>query len=606
MKPGVAFSDHIYKEKIKRYDNSGLVGKNYPVRSIWLLVFLFAGVFILFGRLFYLQVVKGVYYRYLADGNRIKTVRIHAPRGIISDRNRVALVFNRPGYRQVDKKTRILDNNEALELIAKGQENIEIDSLRWYPYKDTLSHVLGFIGQISENELKKSEFVNYRGGDLIGKMGIEQRYEAGLRGADGKMLVEVDSLGKVIRKLGQTDPTPAQNIFLTIDIGLQKATFNAMQDVKKGAAIVSSLNGEILAMVSKPSFDPNLFIQHHSGAGFTMEKSYKVLADSPYSSLEQVLLDEENQPLINRAISGVYPPGSTFKIVVASAGIDSGIIDEHFVVEDTGVLKIKEFSFANWYFTKYGKTDGMVDVVKGIKRSNDIFFYKLAEKIGVDKISEMAEKFGVGKKLGIDLIGEQEGTLPTTSWKKKAIGDSWYLGDTYHYGIGQGFVLVTPLQVNMWTSVIANGGTLYQPRLIKNTTNKPIRKNFLSQKTISLIRQGMIESCSPGGVAWPLFEFRINPSADGEKLKIDGRNFLEVSVGSTSAQLRDQREVVIACKTGTAEHGGEEIKPHAWISLFAPAYNPEIVVTVLAESSGEGSNVAAPIAKEILQYYFTN
>ena len=591
MKPGVAFPDHIYKEKIKRYKNSALFGKNYPIRSPWMIIFLSLSVMILFGRLFYLQVVKGVYYRYLADGNRIKTVKIHAPRGIISDRNGVAVVFNKPGYRQVvENKTRILDNDEALELIAEGQENIEIDSLRSYPYKDSLPHVLGFIGQISENELKREEFVNYKGGDLIGKMGIEQRYETRLRGADGKMLVEVDSVGKVIRKLGQTEPLPGKNIFLTIDIGLQNAVYSAMQDVKKGAAIVSSLDGEILAMVSKPSFDPNLF---------TMGENYKA-SDSSYSSLEEVLLDEENQPLINRAISGVYPPGSTFKLIVAAAGLDKDIIDENFVVEDTGVLKIREFSFANWYFTKYGKTDGLVNVVKGIQRSNDIFFYKLAEKIGVDKISEMAEKFGVGRKLGIDLIGEEKGTLPTTSWKKEVIGDSWYLGDTYHYGIGQGFLLTTPLQVNAWTQAIANEGRLYQPHLLKSSKFKVQSSKFLSEKTVFLIRKGMVESCSPGGMAWPLFKLKIK----NEKLKIDGKNFLEVSVGSTSAKLKDQIEVVIACKTGTAEHGGQESKPHAWITLFAPAYDPQIVITILAESSGEGSNVAAPIAKKILEEWF--
>ncbi len=609
MKPGVAFGDHIYKEKLKRYNHSDFFGKDYPVRGTWLLVFLLAGVFILFGRLFYLQVIKGVYYRYLADGNRIKTVNIHAPRGIIMDRNNVPLVFNTSGYRvTVDGKTRVLDNEEALELIAKGEKNIETDSQRLYPYKDVLSHVVGYIGQISEEELKGSEFINYKGGDLVGKLGIEQRYEKRLKGRSGKMLVEVDSVGKSIRKLGQTDAAPGQNIFLTIDIELQKAAYSAMKDVEKGAVIVSALNGEILALVSKPSFDPNLF---------TMGKNYKLPVDSTYSSLENILLDEANHPLLNRAIAGVYAPGSTFKLVVAAAGIENNIIDEDFIVEDTGVLRIKEFSFANWYFTKYGKTDGLVNVVEGIKRSNDIFFYKLAEKIGVDNISKMAEKFGVGRKLGIDLIGEQEGTLPTTSWKKEVIGEQWYLGDTYHYGIGQGYLLVTPLQVNAWTQAIANEGMLYQPHLLKNPkseirnpkgrqTSKQIQNTndrnskFLSEKTISLIRKGMIESCQPGGVAWPLFKFKVKSS----KLKVDGRNFLKVSEGSASAQLKDQREVVVACKTGTAEQGGEDVLPHAWITLFAGAFDPEIVVTVLAESSGEGSNIAAPIAKKILEAYF--
>ena len=281
-------------------------------------------------------------------------------------------------------------------------------------------------------------------------------------------------------------------------------------------------------------------------------------------------------------------------------------------MEDTGSINVGAFTFSNWYFTQYGKTDGMVNVAKGIKRSNDIFFYKLAEKIGVDKISQTAMDFGLGQKLGIDLAGEAKGLIPTRKWKEKTIGGPWFLGDTYHYGIGQGYVLTTPLQVNTWTQVIANEGSLYKPHLLKSRAAgkafgdarqisnlvppaKPLAtlgksQKFLNDKTISLIRKGMVESCSPGGVAWPLFEFRVRNS----KLRIDGKNILGVEGASGSA---DMRQIVIACKTGTAQHGGENTMPHAWITLFAPAYNPEIIVTVLVEESGEGSNVAAPIAK---------
>jgi penicillin-binding protein 2 len=284
---------------------------------------------------------------------------------------------------------------------------------------------------------------------------------------------------------------------------------------------------------------------------------------------------------LNRAIGGTYPPGSTFKLVVAAAGLENKIIDRNFTIQDTGVLNVGSFSFSNWYFTQYGRTDGEVNIVKGIQRSNDIFFYKLAELVGVGKLSQFAEKFGLGKKLGIDLAGELSGVVPTREWKKAIIGENWYLGDTYHYGIGQGFLLTTPLQVNYWTQIIANGGVGYKPHLLKN--QKPVisSQKFLSNETVSLIREGMIEACSPGGVAWPLFEFKVQNS----KLKVD-------------------RKISIACKTGTAQHGGEKTLPHAWITLFAPSDNPEIIVTVLSESSGEGSNVAAPIAKKILEEWF--
>ena len=597
MKTGIAFPDYIQTEKLKQSRGHNFFPKNYTIRAYLLPLLLFIVVAILLGRLFFLQAIRGIYYRYLADSNRIRTIIVNAPRGIIFDRNGIPLVFNIPGFRQTPPagggKTRIIDNTEALSLIAQGKKDLEVDSLRSYPYKEILAHTLGYIGEVSEEELKKPKFKDYKPGEILGKIGIEEKYERNLRGINGRRLVEIDNVGKIIRKLGQTDPIPGQNITLTIDIELQKAVYSAMEGVEKGAAIVSSQRGEILALVSKPSFDPNLF---------TLSKSHTAQPNSPYRSVEEVLKDEENQPLVNRAIAGQYPPGSTFKLIVAASGLESNIIDEHFQVEDTGILKIREFSFANWYFTKYGKTEGLVNIVKAIKRSNDIFFYKVSEKIGVDKISKIAEKFGVGQTLGIDLVGEAKGILPTTFWKKKVIGDTWFLGDTYHFGIGQGYILATPLQVNVWTSAIANGGILYKPHIFKNPKSQIPNPKFLSDKTVSLIRQGMVESCSPGGVAWPLFEFRVKNS----ELRIDGKNFLEVKEGSISAQLKDQREIVIACKTGTAEHGGEKTLPHAWITVFAPAYDPQIVVTVLVEESGEGSNVAAPIAKEILEYYFTH
>ena len=566
IKVGAAFPENIRTEKLSKRTHS--YGKNYAIRSFLLPSILFLAIGILIVRLFFLQISFGTYYRHLSDNNRIKTVVIHAPRGIIFDRNGNSLVFNVPGFRQeVNGKTRLLEQEEALNLLAKGKKDLEVDSLRSYPYKDTFAHVIGYIGQISKEELRSNEFAAYRGGDLIGKMGIEKSYEGKLKGIDGKQLVEVDSLGNAVRTLGQTDPIPGENITLALDLNLQKAVFAAMKDVKKGAAIVSSPNGEILALVSKPSFDPNLF---------TFGKDYQIASGSGiYSSIDQILTDSENQPLIDRAISEVYPPGSTFKLITAAAGLEDKIIDENFEITDTGTVWLGNFSFSNWYFTQYGKTDGQVNVVKGLQRSNDIFFYKLAEKVGVDKLSEMAMKFGLGQKLGIDISPEESGTVPTPSWKEKAIGEGWYLGDTYHYGIGQGYLLTTPLQVNMWTQAIANEGILYKPYLFKNDKWKMINRKFLSEKTISLIKQGMIETCSPGGVAWPLFE-----------LKVKGKL------------------LTVACKTGTAQHGASDTIPHAWITLFAPAENPQIIVTVLSESSGEGSNIAAPIAKKILEEWF--
>ncbi len=588
VKTGVAFSDYILKDSTRR-KNYDYEGRNNSNRNLFIPLVFFAIFLILFLRLFFLQVVNGYYYRYLSDNNRTKTRIIHAPRGIIFDRNGTPLVFNTPGFREkINGKTQFLTQDQALGLIASGKKDLEVDSLRQYPYKEAFSHVLGYIGEISKDELSQSDYSGYSSGDIIGKEGIEKEYETNLRGIDGRQLFEIDATGKEIRKLGQQDPVSGQNITLTLDSKLQQAAFEAAKDVKKGSVIVSSPRGEILALLSKPSFDPNLFSQ---GQG------YKAASSASYLSLQDILTDSKNQPLLDRSISGVYPPGSTFKLVVAASGLENKIIDENYQIEDTGILSVGTFSFSNWYYTGYGGKDGEVNVVKGIKRSNDIFFYKLAEKVGVDKVSETAFKFNLGKKLGIDLNGEKSGTVPTQEWKEKTIGEKWYLGDTYHYGIGQGYLLTTPLQVNAWTQVIANGGTLYRPHLLKSLDSQVLASNLLDNSSTSLIREGMIEACSPGGVAWPLFNFAVkNP-----KLKIDGKNILGMDSSSGSA---DMRRVVVACKTGTAEHGGPDTKPHAWITLFAPAYNPQIVVTVLSEESGEGSNVAAPVAKKILENWF--
>ena len=596
MKIGVAFSDHIKTEKLKKRHQGSTA--SFHVRGIAIACFIGFGSLLLLITLVRLQVLNGRYYRVLADSNRTRTTILYAPRGILMDRNNTPLVFNTPGFRKIEKeKSVIISREQALEQIAKsvpagrqGDKSLQVDSLRQYPYKEAFAHVLGYIGQISKEQLNEKDYEGYALTDFVGKTGIEQQYESTLKGVNGKKLVEIDATGKPLRTLGETDPIPGQDVLLTLDARLQTTAYEAMKDVQKGAVIAATPDGQILAMVSKPSYDTNLF---------TLSSDYRA-SSSGYQSVTEILSDEDNQPLLDRAISGTYPPGSTFKLVTAAAGLENKIIDRFFTVEDTGVVRVGTFSFANWFYLEQGRTDGVVDVVKGIARSNDIFFYKLAEKVGVDKLSFMGEKFGLGARLGIDLLGEAQGVLPTREWKKKEIGESWYLGDTYHYGIGQGYLLTTPLQVNSWTQTIANGGSLYKPRLVKSSKSEVRSAKFLSENTISLIRQGMVESCSPGGVAYPLFNFRIKNS----ELRIDNKNILPVSKASESASLKDYRQITVACKTGTAQHGGDETLPHAWITLFAPAYDPEIVVTVLAESSGQGSTVASPIAKEILKAWF--
>lgn len=591
-KIGPIFGESIFTGKVKKRSYKEKE-RERDLRSYFIPVLIIGAIFIFVIRLFFLQVVQGSYFRMLSDGNRVKTVVIHAPRGVIFDRNKVPLVYNVPGFRKtIDGKTVLISQDEAIEMIAKGDKDLEIDSLRQYPEKEAASHLLGYIGQISEEELKDPNFTGYKSGDVIGKIGIEAEYEDFLKGTNGKQLAETDSMGKVIRKLGETDAVPGRDIVLTIDSKLQKAAYGALKKVEKGAVVVSTPTGEILALVSVPSFDPNLF---------TLGSNYKTATDSAYPTIDSILTNSTNQPFLNRTISGIYPPGSTFKIITAATGLEDKIIDENYSVEDTGVVKLGEFSFANWFYTNYGGKDGTVNVVKGLKRSNDIFFYKLAEKIGIEKLSHMSREFMIDKGLGIDLAGEARGVVPDDSWKRKVIGEQWYLGDTYHLGIGQGYLLATPLHVNSWAQVIANGGTLYRPHIFKDLGHEVLKKNILSPSTIEPIRQGMIASCEPTGVAWPLFNFTVK----NKNLKVDGKNILEAPQATTSAGFADYKKVTVACKTGTAQQGGEKDLPHAWITLFAPAYDPQIVITVLAEESGEGSSEAAPIAKEILKEWFS-
>ena len=597
MKVAHVLGENIYSIKPSRHRKYyDAAAEHRPWRDYLFVVLIFFALGLLFVKLLATQIFQGSYYRGLADSNRLRTQIIHAPRGIIFDRFGNPLVFNTPGYREIiNGKVVFLNKQQALPLLAAGAKNIQIDSLRNYPLAAAAAHVLGYTGQISAAQLGEPQYSGYQPDSVVGESGIEQEYESELKGTDGKILMEVDAFGNVVKELGQTDPIPGQNITLTLDKGLQQAAYEAMKTQTRGAIIVSTPQGQILAMVSQPSYDPNLF---------TLGKSYRPASTSAYRNVASILLDGQNQPLLNRAITGTYPPGSTFKIVTAAAGLQQNIINDSWTIIDPGILHVGAFSFANWLYTDYGRKEvGPVDVVRAIARSNDIFFYELANKIGIDKLSKYAAYFGIGHRLGIDLPGEADGILPTVEWKEKNVGQPWYTGDTYEYGIGQGFLLTTPLQVNAWTDVVADGGTLYRPTLLLNQKPQVLHAGLLNKTNHDLIQKGMVEACSPGGVAYPLYNFIVQ----NKKLPIDG---LDVTVPTASEAARQviasDREVTLACKTGTAQVGGPMTPPDAWITVIAPAYHPQIVVTVLVENGGEGSTVAAPLAKQILDYWFTH
>lgn len=570
--------------------------------SLLFYLILAAGFILLFVRLFDLQVLKGGQNRKRADQNRITIVNIPAARGVIYDRNGEVLARNSPLFliRGKGDKSKEISRDEAIDLEAKGEPVFTIQQ-REYPQGQILSHITGYVGEITQEELKKS-FGDYKSGDFLGRMGVEEKYELTLRGKDGKELIEADAFGRKLRTIQRIEPISGKNLNLSISAGLSSVIIDALGQVPAnplylGKKIVSGMvivsnpsTGEILAMVSVPTFDPNSFSKHNE------------------EEILRILSDKEGMPLLNRAIAGTYPPGSTFKIITASAGLEEGKITALTQIEDVGSFSIGQFIFPNWYFLQYGKKEGMLDVVRAIKRSNDIFFYKVAEMVGIEKMVEWMKKYHLGAALGIDLPGELGGVVPSDEWKRKNINEGWYLGDTYHLGIGQGYLLVTPLQLNSWTNVIANGGTLYKPHVLHEEKPEILLQNVISNKTVLLIKEGMKEACSTGGTGWPLFDFKVKNDSTSIKGRVDGKNFIETNDGFI--------KIPIACKTGTAEYGPSthstssgqvssgQGSTHAWFTAFAPVDKPEISVTVLVEGGGEGSNVAAPVAKKILEYYF--
>lgn len=536
-----------------------------PFSIICLILF-----FLIFIRLFHLQIVEGEASRKLADGNRIQIKVIHAPRGVIFDRNGKILAANSPGFRLIEQsesgeeKIKLISREEALELEVKNDPksaNLEVDNVRSYLMDEKFSHVLGYVGEISENQLKSDEYKDYRLGDRIGQSGIELQYEKLLRGVDGGEIVEVDSKGSKLRILRRVSSTAGQNIYLTIDSDLQSKIYENLKTAlaKSGSCCGSAIamdptNGQILALVSLPSFDPNIFTNRFDEMAITQ------------------IFTRIDFPILNRAISGTYPPGSTFKIVSSLAALSSGKITPDTTFQDTGVMYLGSFKFSNWYFNQYGKTEGSVDLLKAIQRSNDIYFYYVGQTIGEQALGEWAKKLNLGSKLDIDLSSEASGLIPTDEWKRKTFGEGWYPGDTLHMAIGQGFVLTTPLQILGITSFIASDGVLYKPKLLlTNFKPKVLVSNLTTPDKIKLIKDGLKLVPKNGGTAWPFFTFPI-PTAG---------------------------------KTGTAEFGDPKDRTHAWYTSFAPENNPKIALTVLVEGGGEGSNVAAPVAKEVYRWYFS-
>ncbi|HSX19424.1 MAG TPA: penicillin-binding transpeptidase domain-containing protein [Candidatus Saccharimonadales bacterium] len=521
---------------------------------------------IFLGRLFQLTIVAGAKNRELSENNRIRLVNIEASRGRILDRNGKVLAYSEQKYflNQQSKKVQISDAQRTeLEKEGLAGENfdgglgkITKEVVRIYPFGPVCAHVLGYTSLVQSADVLKNPSVT--SSEFVGRMGVEETYEGVLRGVDGKEIIEVDSWGKTISVLSTVDPKPGQDVYLNIDADMQKHAYDAMTTaltkfkVKSGSLIITNpQNGEVLTLLSFPSFDP---------------------ADIGKS------VTSEDKPLFNRAIAGNYPPGSVFKIVTSFAGLDSGKITKDTEIEDVGKFDVGGVTFANWYYLTYGGRDGTIKIDKAIARSNDVFFFKVGQEIGLEQLRKWAILIGFGQKTGIDLPGESFGLVPDEKWKAANVGESWFLGDTMHMAIGQGFMVTTPTQVNVMTDFVANGGKKVVPHIVAKVLgpNGPINispsgtVNNLDAQNLAVVRQGMREACQEGGTAFPFFAVT---------------------------------RYTISCKTGTAEKLQGD--PHAWFSAYAPSDFPQLSITVMIENGGEGSVVAAPVAKEVLDWYFS-
>lgn len=570
---------------------------------------------LLVSRMYYLQVVQFEHHSTLAENNRIHVQSLPPTRGIIYDRNGVVVADNRASFSLTLTRERAGDWESVLDSII---EILELDSdsralfekrirqgrrpfepvpvmfelteeqiariavnqfrlpgvevaaslVRYYPHKEHFAHSVGYVGRINESELKKLDAVNYSGTHHIGKTGIERFYEDALHGQVGYEEVETNARGRVLRVLKRVEPISGQDIYLTLDIALQEAAEMAL-DGRRGAIVAIDPNtGEVLAMVSQPSFDPNPFV---TGISF---KAYGELRDS---------LD---QPLFNRVLRGLYPPGSTIKPMVAIAGLDAGVITPSTRVFDPGFYQLpnNKHKYRNW--NRYG--DGWVDLDLALARSNDTYFYDLAHKLGVDRLHEYMSRFGFGQRVSLDMFEETAGLMPSREWKRNRYRQAWYPGETLILGIGQGYMQTTPLQLAQATALMASRGKWIRPHLARRVngvqpvdTDPPADIVLRDPKAWEPARLGMEH---------------VLHGARGTARKVGEAAAYRIAGKSGTAQ-------VVAIKQGeryNREKTQERHRDHALFIAYAPAEKPAIAVAVMVENGESGSGVAAPVAKQVL------
>jgi len=569
-------------------------------RILWIIVI--CGLFILLGRIAWLQLIEGERYFRISQNSRLQLLPLSSPRGLILDRRGEKLAENEVLFSVGVVPSNVFNLEQLLPRLTQAldidkqrireklqeapnpfrpvflKENVDISTItyllerekefpgtviiaqpvRSYPYKMVAAHLLGYLGEVDQAELSMSSGIGIELGDLVGKMGIEKVYNLYLQGEKGGRQVEVDAYGRSLRIISEKDPLPGDNIYLTIDLRIQKIAEEELGQRKGVVLIGDPETGELLALVSHSGFDPNLFSRG--------------ISEDEWNRLKQDL----SNPLENRAIRGEYSPASIFKIILAAAALEENIIKKEDTFFCPGSLLVGRRSFKCWEEEGHGR----LDLERAIIHSCDVFFYQLGLKVGVEKMIEYAELFGLGEATGLNLIQEKYGLLPTSDWKLKNKGEIWYGGDTANLSIGQGYILVTPLQMLRVISAVANGGNLVKPYLVKKIEN---------------LEGEVIKDFSP-------------PKKKKISLSSSTLSFLKKSlrgvVREGTGWRAENRIVNISGKTGTVELSEGE-RPHNWFIGYAPSDNPRLAIVVLVEHREEDISIAAQIAGKIFSQTWT-
>lgn len=579
---------------------------------------------LLYARFYYLQVAQQDHYHTLAEANRISILPIVPNRGLIYDRNGKVLAQNYSAYALEIVPSKVADIESTIDELATIIEitptdrqrfkklmkeskrfkslplrnrltDVEIATFatnryrfpgveikarvfRQYPEKEMVSHVIGYISRINDRDLEQleqnEELNNYRGSQYIGKIGIEQSYEKQLHGITGFEEVETDAAGRSIRVLSRTPPVSGNNLILSLDLGLQDAAEKAFGDRRGALVALDPNNGEVLAFVSKPGYDNNLFI------GGIDQENWNLLNNSI------------DRPLNNRALRGVYPPGSTFKPFMALAALELGKRTAEYSINDPGYFSLPgvDRRYRDWKPGGHGR----VNLHKSLVVSCDTYYYGLANDLGIDNIHSFIGQFGLGKKTGIDIEGEVSGLLPSAEWKMKQFKQKWYAGDTISVAIGQGYNLTTPLQLAFATMIIANNGKAYLPRLVKQIQNsqtgtieeippKLLKKLKLKPHNLEVVKNALVDVTRPGGTA--------AKAAINAAYTFAGKTGTSQVIGIKQGERYNEKSI------------NERHRDHAMFIAYAPAEDPKIALAVLIENTGTGGSTAAPVARQVFDYF---